>query len=269
MSERLEKAPVYFALAQVGFSPVMSMGQFVPAIQESMRRNGYPEFQQGHVMQVRISEDGIEAPVVETKPLWFFMHADQTKNYVLTSESLTFQTTHYDTHESFIPETLSGFRRVHEAAGLSAVKRLGMRYLDAIQPAVGETVNDYLVEGLHGVAVADQLESGTTELTFRRHLQRGGTSSRIVIRVHRAEGPIGFPMGLEPSGLLLQPRFSDWGTGAHAVIDTDHFVEHSFAVETESLRPVFEDLHESVAEVFRACATPLALRNWSGMGASA
>lgn len=264
MSERLEQAPVYFALAQVAFSPVMSIGTFVPAIQESMRRNGYPEFQQGQIMQVRIGEDSVEAPSLESKPLWFFMDEDQTKNYVLTADSLTFQTTHYDTHTTFIPEVLSGLHRVHSVAGLSAVKRLGMRYLDAIQPSPGETVTDYLVDGLQGVVVADQLVSGTTELVYQRHLEHIGTSSRVVIKVHRAEGSIGFPMGLDPSGLLLQARFSDWGPGSHAVIDTDHYVEHSFPVESEVLSPVLEDLHQSVAEVFRACATPHALRRWRG-----
>jgi uncharacterized protein (TIGR04255 family) len=86
----------------------------------------------------------------------------------------------------------------------------------------------------------------------------------VVVKVHRASGAIGLPLGLEAAGLILQPRFAGWGPGDHAVIDTDHYVQQTIPVAQAQLRPVFEDLHESVAEVFRTCASAHAHRIWAG-----
>jgi uncharacterized protein (TIGR04255 family) len=255
---------VYFALGQVGFSPVMSMASFVPEIQEQMRKTGFPEFQAGQFMQLRFSNDGTEAEALDSHPLWIFMNEAQTLCFVLSADSLTLQTTAYETHGTFIPEVIRGFDLVRSVVGMGFVKRVGLRYLDAIQPEAAENVNDYLVEGLHGVEVADRLVAGGTELIFDRELPRWGTHSRVVVKVHRANGSIGFPLGLEPAGLVLQPRFSAWGPADHAVIDTDHYVQQTIAVGEAQLRPVFEDLHESVAEVFRACASGHAHRIWAG-----
>lgn len=268
MSGRLGNAPVYFALGQVGFSPVMSMASFIPEIQEQLRTTGFPEFHVGQFTQVRLSSDGKEAEALDSHPLWIFMNESRSLCFVLSVDSLTLQTTASQRHDVFISEAIRGLAVVRSVVGVGSVKRIGLRYLGAIQPEPSEDVNDYLAEGLHGVAVTGRLVAGATELVFDRDLSRWGTHSRVVVKIHRAIGPIGFPLELEPAGLALQSRFSAWGPADHAVIDADHFIQQAVSVDVAQLQTVFEYLHESVAEAFRACASDHAHRIWAGEAAN-
>ena len=71
--------------------------------------------------------------------------------FILTASSITFHTTHYQTSNEFIPELLRGLKAVHEVVKLDHIGRLGLRYLDAVLPQLGENVDQYLADGLHGV----------------------------------------------------------------------------------------------------------------------
>ena len=45
MGEKMSNAPVYYALAQVRFNPLAALEQYIPAIQDSLRREGFPDFE--------------------------------------------------------------------------------------------------------------------------------------------------------------------------------------------------------------------------------
>lgn len=189
LSGRLGNAPVYFALGQVGFSPVMSMASFIPEIQEQLRTTGFPEFHVGQFTQVRLSSDGKEAEALDSHPLWIFMNESRSLCFVLSVDSLTLQTTASQRHDVFISEAIRGLAVVRSVVGVGSVKRIGLRCLGAIQPEPSEDVNDYLAEGLHGVAVTGRLVAGATELVFDRDLSRWGTTvewwSRFIAQLAR------------------------------------------------------------------------------------
>ena len=55
MSPPLKSPPVYFTVAQIRFNAVLTLADFVPAMQESMRREGFPDFNQQQTVVLEIS----------------------------------------------------------------------------------------------------------------------------------------------------------------------------------------------------------------------
>ena len=81
---------------------------------------------------------------------------DRTEGFILDQDSITFHTTHYKTHREFIESALLGLETVHKVVTLDFVSRIGMRYLDAVIPREGESVEQYLMPGLHGLSRCSQ-----------------------------------------------------------------------------------------------------------------
>lgn len=55
MGKKMENAPVYYVLAQVRFNAVLALEQYVPAIQDSLRKMGFPDYEKAVV--ATLSED--------------------------------------------------------------------------------------------------------------------------------------------------------------------------------------------------------------------
>ena len=51
--EKLTKAPVFYALAQIRFNPVSLMGDYVPKIQERLRQK-FPDFRQEMLQRIEL-----------------------------------------------------------------------------------------------------------------------------------------------------------------------------------------------------------------------
>ena len=58
MGHMWQDAPVYFVLAQVRFNPILKLGSFVGAIQDSLRRE-YPDFPRVTTMTLVVAPSGV------------------------------------------------------------------------------------------------------------------------------------------------------------------------------------------------------------------
>ncbi|XSG86662.1 MAG: TIGR04255 family protein [Methylohalobius sp. ZOD2] len=138
----MSNAPVYYALVQVKFNPVAAMAKYVDEIQDHLRREGYTLFEPQQVthLQFRSAPAGQapNEPQVGHTTSWLITKGDRTAGFILNASSLTFHTTHYETHNEFIPELLLGLKAVHDVVNLEHLDRLGLRYLDAVLPKSGE-----------------------------------------------------------------------------------------------------------------------------------
>ena len=52
MGRKMNNAPVYFALAQVKFNQLAALDNYIPAVQDSLRKAGYPDFQPIQMAQI-------------------------------------------------------------------------------------------------------------------------------------------------------------------------------------------------------------------------
>jgi uncharacterized protein (TIGR04255 family) len=256
----MSNAPVYYALAQAHFNPVAAMDKYVDLIQDRLRREGYPLFESQQHMQLVVPGQGQE-PTIQRSQSWLITNSDRTEGFMLGPSAISYQTTNYQTHHQFIPELLRGLAAVHAAVSLDHVSRLGMRYLDAVLPREGETTEQYLAGGVHGIEFnADRRHSMTETifLTDTRPLIMKGT---LVVRVYRTAAPLGFPPDLLPTGVVIAPTFTV--AGDHAIIDTDHYVEGRMPVEMDPLREQLLALHGTINAVFHVTTTDHARSAWA------
>ncbi|MGF6980047.1 uncharacterized protein (TIGR04255 family) [Paraburkholderia sp. JPY465] len=266
MNGRMANAPVYYALLQAQFNPIPAMEKYAGEVQDLLRRDGYTLFEEQAMPQLEFvfeANDAPPVPKVGTLKVWRMTTADRTSSFVLSPTFIAFHTTHYDTRRQFLPNGLRGLEHVHKVVGLDHVSRLGLRYLDAVQPREAETVDQYLAGGLRGVQFGAVEQSASSEQVFET--QPGVLADRgiLVARVHRAVAPLGFPPDVAPHGLVIKDRFAKQEPQRHAVIDTDHFVQGRFPLDFASLASQLEALHRDIRRAFEAIVTPHALKAWS------
>lgn len=268
MDQKMSNAPVYFALVQAHFNPVAAMTRYVDEIQDRLRREGYPLFNAREITQLTIPGSNQDAkslqPHIQQQKSWLLTRSDKKAGFVLGPSTITFQTTHYSSHREFIAELLRGLKAVHEAVDLDHVSRLGMRYLDAVLPQQNETVEKYLNPGMHGLDFEAKRQHALSESVFATDVQPLVAEGTLVVRVYlRAQGQLGFPPGISPEGLALNPAFDMKTPCAHGVIDTDHFCQGHIPLQFDGLEKQLLSLHTQVSAAFKAVATDHARRVWA------
>lgn len=262
----MPNAPVYYALAQAQFNPVAAMSKYVDEIQDRLRRQGYPLFEPQQVTHLVVpspNQAQQAEPQITHTVSWLITRGDRTAGFILAPSAVTYHTTHYETHDEFIPELLRGLAAVYEVASLDYVSRLGLRYLNAVLPRRDESVEQYLVAGLHGIEFNATQRYRLTESVFGTDTGPLVQTGTLVTRVYRVIAPLGFPPDMQPNGLMINPKFEVTELRAHAVIDTDHFVEGRMPIEMDDLGKQVLSLHATIKSVFGATTTDHARDAWA------
>lgn len=265
MSTKMSNAPVYYALAQVYFNPVAAMQKYVDEIQDRLRRQGYTLFDTNQVTQLQFTAlpgADMGQPKVETVNNWNFSKADKKTGFILNNNTLTLHTTFYENREDFIPELLNGLEVVNSVVGLEHISRIGLRYLNAVIPKEGESLNNYLHAGLHGIDSKFSRRYSLNETVFDTKCSPLITNGSLVVRVYSAHSFLGLPPDLALSSLQPNAKF-DTGTGMlHSVIDLDHFTEGEVEMDLDQLKSQFFSQHDAIRDAFRTIATQHALTVW-------
>jgi len=266
---KLTNAPVYFAVGQVRFTVVLAMDQYVPKIQDQLRRRGFPEFEARNIMTVlnvavgSISPEQVPPPMpsMQTQARYHFFNEGKTEGYVLDQGMLFYQTANYDTFETFLQKLLSGLELIHEMVGLTNFERIGIRYLDAICPKSDEKISEYLAGSVLGLSE----ETPQNELLFstsetRAKLNNRYIMSRTTIFNQEVEG-VAFPPDLQPVTIKVIDRFAKV-KGFYGVLDTDCWLEEKEKFDLGAIEKRLVLLHDDIGEVFYKIVSPHALTVW-------
>ncbi len=265
MGQKMKNAPVYFTIAQVRYNPILSLDSYVPGIQENFRKVGYPDFQKGALMTLNLTPvvSGAapqgQAPTVVRVDRYIFSNMERTQAFILEQNALSFQVTKYDTFEAFSGELLKGLDILHKAVALNYSERVGVRYLDAVVPRPGESLSQYLVPEVLGVA--SRLNDVDVQHSFSETAVRIPPIGNVTARTILQDGRPSFPPDLQPIGLKTDDRFEQF-TGHHGIIDTDGSFEGREAFDLETLKRRLSAIHDEISKAFRASVTDHALAVW-------
>lgn len=265
-SQRMSNAPVYYAMVQIKFAPIEAMKKYVSEIQDMLRVSGYPIYKATESTELKF-EVGFpdQAPVhqVITSTNWSLINEERTAGFILGNDYLTFHTTKYETRNEFVPEILKGLKVVCDVAKVGFITRIGLRYLDAVLPSDGENVSSYLDDGLRNVDLGMQQIQSINEMVFKTAPAPGHLEGVLIVRVFRASGKFGFPPGVDPAGLRVEPRFLNAPqSGEHAIIDTDHFIEENMTVDYDSINSQIRGLHADLHHGFKKVVSSYAIDKW-------
>ncbi len=265
MSEKMLNAPVYYTLTQAQFNPVAAMEKYIDEIQDKLRLSGYTLFEAQKITQLRFqssSSASTKAEFVEL-PIWQFTRANQSAGFTLGKSSLAFHTTRYETHKQFFNEFLSVLEIVHNIVKLEHLSRLGLRYLNAVLPKNDETVNQYLVTGLHGITLDIARRYSLNESVFDTEVAHSPFKGNLVNRVHYKSGPLDYPADMLPNNLLRKEQFAITENIPHAVIDIDHFIEGQVPLNIKQAEALLFSLHAGIKRAFFATITDFAKSTWA------
>lgn len=266
ISKKMRHAPVYYTIAQVRHNPVLRLATYAPEIQDRMRKAGYPDYRPGKSLIINLMQqptDGStqpQGPVAETIERHTFLSMDGTRGFIVEQGSFSFHTTEYDTFGVFSEQFFAGLEIVHQCLSLDFSERVGIRYLDAVVPASGESeLKEYLAPGVLGLAGRLPDDAPIALSMSETHIQMPDANllSRTIIQ----NGPLGFPMDLAAQDLQVPQRFQKV-SGVHAIIDTDASQEGREPFDLVRLRLRLDMLHTKIRMAFDASVTEYALKMW-------
>jgi uncharacterized protein (TIGR04255 family) len=147
MGTPLRSPPVYLTVVQARFNAMLKLGDYLPSIQEAMRKAGFPDFTSRRTVAVQFAaqEGQTTPPNVVDLEQFLFGSADKTHIFVLIPDALTFQSTRYGRFEDFSAQFLKGLALVHDVVQLDFTDRVGLRYLDHVAARPNDSLDQYLV----------------------------------------------------------------------------------------------------------------------------
>lgn len=263
MGKKLQKAPVYFVIAQVQFNQIMALESYAPQIQDSFRKNGYPDSEHSVVNVLNIGFGAAPVQVHQSAPMteikqYSFYNIDRTENFVLSQDRFSFQTTQYDVFEEFSKKFIDGLKLVHDTIQLNFVARTGLRYLDAVVPKDGEKVSKYLNEHVLGL---NEKSLGQLSHSFSETVYKSNDVS-VTARAVTLRGHLGVPPDLQPMPLNFLDRFKSVN-GVHTILDTDGSISQRNVFELKLIGAQLVTIHEEITRTFKATVTPAALEAWA------
>ncbi len=250
----LSKKPLALVLIQVRYSPIAKIAEFIPEIQETFRRNGYPI--QGNLKAVsfELGPEGLRAK--DETPQWRFETPDKETVVLLDQGQILLQTTKYSSFEIFFAEylkLLSLFMTITEHDEYGLCTRLGLRYVDQIRKqSEDDTIESYLRPQLRGMECREYVDSRKqyTLSTIGKTSLAPDINGTLAIRIIRGERGLDLPPDLlaaAPAGRLRVSPEEDM-----ALIDMDHYWEGSLGPGFDEARieELFYRLHDSIIRGF-------------------
>lgn len=254
---QLKNPPVYYTLAQVTFNPVLALDGYLPAIQEGLRKNGFPDFATVETTIFRVPEDEKAPPQSELLKSYLFHNLEKTHGFSLGKDHLTFHSSDYGTFDRFSEQLLAGLKIVNDQLSLAYVDRIGVRYLDDVRASNGDELEKYLAPEVHGIG---NLFEGAAYYNYSEFF---GSSNEVNLRtrVRIQVGGLAFPPDIMINGLQVQKRFLK-DQGIHAIIDNDGFVDERNEFALEHVRGALFRIHDLIGKAFYKIVTPYALERW-------
>ena len=261
MGTKLSKAPVFFALAQVTFDEQLRLDETIAKIQEKFKEAHFPVYKkQQYIAAIAAPTPAftgsLTMPDIQLQSRHMLGTLDQSSIFILERNGLTFTTTRYEDYDAFATTYFGGLSIVHEILGLSYVERIGTRYLDAVIPQEGETIDQYLVPQVLGTShlIDKPLQHAISETVFSEG------KMKLVVRTITQNGVLGVPIELGE----LMPRRANFPkiVGLCASIDTDAGAEDRIEFNLDVAKVKLKELHDEASAAFKKVVTPLALDRW-------
>ncbi|MBL8227730.1 MAG: TIGR04255 family protein [Bryobacterales bacterium] len=254
---RLSRSPLVYVVLQVRTSAVVSLEQYVPRIQDSLRRSGFPKFTKSKIHEIRFQVD--TEPVAATSDRFEFQSRNGRTGIVLTANTWALHTSEYSHFEDFLASFEKMYQTVNPVLELDFAERIGLRYVDLVRLEAGETFDRYMTPSILGPepsqfgmnAPLSRFEMvGTTE---------GGT---LALRHWQMNTGAFLPPDLLPS-TLTHPTELEAGETV-SLLDFDHYSTSQFDFELGQIQDRAWRLHDNLDRCFRKVVTPFAQERWGG-----
>jgi uncharacterized protein (TIGR04255 family) len=255
--KHLSKQPLALVLAQVRFSPILTIEGYIPKIQDNLRKNGYPVYSQ---QQNIVFEMPPVDPVNVKQTLitqWRFESPSLDTVIIIDKEQVLFLTSKYTKFEDFIRSFIKVLKFVlqiteHEEFGV--VVRLGLRYIDQIRKQSDtDDIDLYLRPELQGMVCSEYANNKKqySIVSVGSTRPAGNFEGQLVIRVIRGEKGMDIPPDLMPSAPANRKTVAP--DEDIAMVDMDHYWVGSMGPDvriTQIIEEMFFRMHDTIINGF-------------------
>jgi uncharacterized protein (TIGR04255 family) len=255
--------PLVLVLAQLRFSPLAKMEEYIPAIQDTFRKEGFPYYSVKEGFGLEISTEGVKQNKLSQ---WFFETPDHRTSFLIDTGQVVFQTTAYQNFEHFMGQFLlltEAVLQITKQDRLGILQRLGLRFINLIR---GEDWRVYLKESFQGASSSLLIPDTQlfAQMTMGKVRLPEGKDSTFVLRLHQSKGGDVLPPDLMAFAPMVAKDSQD--KSPSTIIDMDHFWEGSLGpgADQDSLATTFYALHDTIIEVFhQSVISEEAVKRWS------
>jgi uncharacterized protein (TIGR04255 family) len=247
-------SPLVLVIAQVRISTVLQMSEYVPQIQERLRREAFPVFRTSQTQEIVFGPD---KPVMSRRERWLFSNKEMQRTVILTPNFVALAASVYTVFDDFAETLRTVLSVVGSATQVALSERLGLRYVNVIRLAEGESFSQYLHAGLGGVPPSD-LGANTVLQQVQIHADTGmGT---LAVRLWQKDDGTFMPPDLKDEVVKATITLSSKETVT--VLDIDHISVRSRDFDADHLVEDMWQLHDGSDRAFRAIATDFARTRW-------
>jgi uncharacterized protein (TIGR04255 family) len=254
---KLSKSPLVLVLCQVRFTPILAMADYVPRIQDHLRKRGYPHVRSAPGQDVVFSPTGLQ---VAQQPRWILQDKPRVRSIILAQSFVAFETTAYGVFDDFIEDLALAVNTVAEAVQQLNVQRVGLRYVDLVRSPDGETWHEYIRSELHGVQ--SPVFRSSTQLQLHQSMAQTDHGTMVVRIFQNRDGQLLPPDLAETASTpMVTPPLT--AGELLTLLDLDHYNDVGRDYESGAVEQQAWQLHDDLDRVFReAVVTPAALEAW-------
>ena len=241
--KKLNNQPLQFVLAEFQFSPVMQIAEYIPKIQEALRKQ-YPIPSKRSEQLIQAQPGGIALSQVDR---WTFSSANKREAIDLNQERLVYITMDYARFEGFSNACQNALETLASIVEPSLILRVGLRYSDLVVVDENENLSDLVNDHFgHAICLNDIgiPQHQTTEAVLKTAV--GGLIIRTLYGRHNLTC-------LPDAQALPIPIKHDATPSERIILDFDHIweaKEESTSFEPSEILKKLELLHASSREAF-------------------
>lgn len=252
---RLSRTPLVYTVLQVRIAPVFSLKKYLPDLQETFRKSGFPRYREGFLQTLSFEPEGL-TPKIERTARFEFYDKGANTGILIATDAITVHTNKYTEFESFIQTVCASLRKIKEVTGVEIVERVGLRYVDWLRPDDSRSVTSLVRSGLRGL---DESALGAKDALSQWQIICSSPVGRMVVRLYQQKGHY-LPPDLVPINLSYTAQIDPSETVT--ILDLDHFAEQSFDFDEGAISELAWKLHDNLDRAFRAAVTEEALEYW-------
>lgn len=249
--KKLDNQPLIFVLAEFRFSPVMQIAEFIPKIQEALRKQ-YPIPNKRSEQTVQVQPGGISVSSVDR---WAFISANKKSAIEINQERLVYITAEYPRFAGFSDACKQAIDTLVNIVEPSLILRIGLRYSDLVLVDGDESITDLVDQHFGLPNCIDSLGANrqhSTETLLNTNM--GGLLIRTLYGEHNLSclpDIQGLPISIT----------KDMAQSERIILDFDHYWEakdESVSFETNDVLERLATLHETSREAFWKVTTDYA-----------
>jgi uncharacterized protein (TIGR04255 family) len=249
--KKLNNQPLQIVLAEFRFTAVLQMEEFVPALQEALRKK-YPITQIENVQASQVGPAGICMTSIQR---WLLISANKSSAIIIQNDRLVFLTSEYPRFEGFSELCKEALDTLENIVEPSLITRIGLRYGNLIQAGGGETIDKLVCPHL---TMPDYIESiGELKILSNEMVITTSVGTLLLRSLYGNHNMTCLP---DIQGIPVTIR-QDKESSERIILDFDHFWDtknNPVTFDTEGILSTLEKLHVISREAFWKATTDYA-----------